>query len=41
VNDQEADRIVAFLLTLTGEPPEMTIPMLPPSAPETPRPDRM
>jgi cytochrome c peroxidase len=41
VNDQEADKIVAFLLTLTGELPEITIPLLPPSTPQTPQPDRM
>jgi len=41
VSDGEADKIVAFLKTLTGELPVVTIPALPPSTPSTPRPDRM
>ena len=41
VTDAEADKIVAFLLTLTGEMPEITFPLLPPSPPSTPRPKRM
>jgi len=40
VDDVEADKIVAFLKTLTGEIPEVTIPVLPPSTPATPKPDR-
>jgi cytochrome c peroxidase len=40
VSDEEADKIVAFLKTLTGRQPEVLIPALPPSAPNTPRPDR-
>jgi cytochrome c peroxidase len=39
VNDEEADKIVAFLKTLTGTIPEVTIPVLPPSVASTPRPD--
>jgi cytochrome c peroxidase len=38
VNDEEADKIVAFLKTLTGTLPEVSIPILPPSVPSTPRP---
>jgi cytochrome c peroxidase len=38
VDDAEADKIVAFLMTLTGEIPEVTLPVLPPSTPETPLP---
>ena len=38
VNDEEADKIVAFLKTLTGTIPEVSIPILPPSVPSTPRP---
>jgi cytochrome c peroxidase len=41
VTDEEADEIVAFLRTLTGEIPEITIPILPPSTPSTPKPERM
>ncbi|MDP2360012.1 MAG: c-type cytochrome [bacterium] len=40
VSGEEADKIVAFLKTLTGRQPEVLIPALPPSAPNTPRPDR-
>jgi cytochrome c peroxidase len=40
VDDAEADKIVAFLTTLTGEIPEVTLPVLPPSTPETPLPVR-
>lgn len=36
--DEENARIVAFLKTLTGEQPKFTIPLLPPSADATPRP---
>jgi cytochrome c peroxidase len=38
VDDAEADKIVAFLMTLTGDIPEITLPVLPPSTPETPLP---
>lgn len=38
VDDAEADKIVAFLNTLTGEIPQVTIPVLPPSTPATPQP---
>jgi cytochrome c peroxidase len=36
--DEENARIVAFLKTLTGEQPTFTLPKLPPSADNTPRP---
>lgn len=39
VNDEEARKIVAFLKTLTGAIPEVTVPVLPPSVAATPRPD--
>ncbi len=38
---QEITQIVAFLKTLTGDQPKVVYPMLPPSGPETPKPDRM
>ena len=41
VTDEEAEKIVAFLNTLTGKIPEVTIPVLPPSTPSTPKPERM
>jgi cytochrome c peroxidase len=34
----EADKLVAFLNTLTGTPPAVTLPVLPPSVAKTPRP---
>ena len=34
----ENDKIVAFLKTLTGDQPQITLPILPPSSPQTPRP---
>ncbi len=37
--EQEIADIVAFLKTLTGDMPQLTLPMLPPSANDTPRPD--
>jgi cytochrome c peroxidase len=40
VSEPEADQIVAFLKTLTGEQPAFTLPILPPSSPQTPKPDR-
>ncbi len=38
-SEDEIGKIVAFLKTLTGELPQMTMPILPPSSNETPRPD--
>ncbi len=35
----EIDNIVAFLKTLTGDQPKLTMPILPPSSNSTPRPD--
>ena len=37
--DDEVKKVVAFLHTLTGERPQMPLPLLPPSGPNTPRPD--
>lgn len=39
LSDTGVDKIVAFLKTLTGEQPQFPIPQLPPSGPETPRPE--
>lgn len=36
---EEIDKVVAFLKTLNGDMPELTLPMLPPSANQTPRPN--
>lgn len=38
ISQQEAESITAFLKTLTGELPKVTLPHLPPSTVETPRP---
>jgi len=38
LSEQEIDRIVAFLGSLTGEQPQITYPVLPPSVADTPRP---
>ncbi|WP_420346492.1 cytochrome-c peroxidase [Pelagibius sp.] len=38
LTDSEAEAIVAFLESLTGEVPEVTVPVLPPETAETPRP---
>src|SRR5690625_5534828 len=38
-NDEENAKIVAFLKTLTGEQPEVVLPILPPSTDETPKPN--
>ncbi|WP_439105003.1 cytochrome-c peroxidase [Celeribacter marinus] len=38
INDEEADQIVAFLQTLTGEVPEVVYPILPAETSATPRP---
>jgi cytochrome c peroxidase len=40
VTEEEAVKIVAFLKALTGDQPTFTIPILPPSSPDTPKPDR-
>lgn len=37
--EQEVNQIVAFLKTLTGDMPQLTLPMLPPSSNDTPAPD--
>lgn len=37
--EEEIDKIVAFLKTLTGDMPQIQLPILPPSSNETPRPD--
>jgi cytochrome c peroxidase len=37
-SDEENARIVAFLRTLTGDQPSITLPLLPPSSDKTPRP---
>lgn len=39
LNEEEVSNIVAFLHTLTGEQPEVTVPVLPATTPLTPRPD--
>ena len=38
LTDQEAQKVTAFLQTLTGKQPEVTHPVLPPSTEETPKP---
>ena len=38
LNEEEIDNVVAFLKTLTGDQPEITLPILPPSTNDTPRP---
>ncbi len=38
LNDEEASAIAAFLRTLTGRQPKVEYPILPPSTPQTPRP---
>lgn len=37
--EEEIDKVVAFLKTLTGDMPSLTLPMLPPSSNDTPRPN--
>ena len=37
-NKDENAKIVAFLKTLTGQQPQLTMPMFPPSTDKTPRP---
>ncbi|WP_414470963.1 cytochrome-c peroxidase [Microvirga sp. M2] len=39
LTDQEIDRITAFLQALTGDQPQVTYPILPPSVATTPRPE--
>ena len=38
LSDQEVDRITAFLASLSGVPPKIVLPVLPPSGAQTPRP---
>lgn len=38
LSDTEVDKITAFMHALTGEQPEITYPILPPSVATTPRP---
>ncbi|MHA7815399.1 MAG: cytochrome-c peroxidase [Pseudohaliea sp.] len=38
-SDSEVAQLVAFLKSLTGELPQFALPVLPPSAPDTPRPN--
>jgi cytochrome c peroxidase len=38
-DEEEIGKIVAFLKTLTGDMPQITLPILPPSSNDTPRPD--
>ena len=40
INEEEAGKIADFLRTLTGRQPEVVYPILPPSTPDTPRPER-
>lgn len=39
IGEADAKAITAFLRTLTGEQPQVTVPVLPPSSPDTPRPE--
>ncbi len=39
LNQQQIDKIVAFLKTLTGKQPQFALPILPPSVDDTPRPE--
>lgn len=39
LNDEQIDKITAFLKSLTGEQPQVTYPILPPSTVDTPRPE--
>lgn len=39
LTDREVDRITAFLGALTGDQPQVTVPVLPPSVAATPRPE--
>jgi len=40
LSDEEATKVAAFLKSLTGKQPEIVLPALPPSSPDTPKPDR-
>ena len=40
LNEDEVNKIVMFLLSLTGDQPEVTFPILPPSVASTPRPEK-
>ncbi len=40
LSDDEVDKIVTFLLSLTGDQPEVMFPILPPSVASTPRPEQ-
>jgi cytochrome c peroxidase len=40
LTDDETNKITAFLKTLTGDQPEITFPILPPSTANTPKPNR-
>lgn len=40
INDDETGKIAAFLETLTGDQPKVLVPILPPSGPDTTRPQR-
>lgn len=40
LTEREVDNIIAFLKSLTGKQPEIIYPILPPSRPDTPKPDR-
>ncbi len=39
MTETEADKVVEFLKSLSGEMPQITVPNLPPSGPDTPKPD--
>ena len=38
LNAEEVDKVTAFLASLTGEAPQITFPILPPSGATTPQP---
>ena len=40
ISEDEAEKIAAFLRTLTGEQPQVEYPILPPSTASTPLPER-
>lgn len=39
LSEQEADDMTAYLKSLTGDQPQIVLPVLPPSGPDTPRPE--
>lgn len=39
MTDTEAGKVAEFLKSLSGEMPQITVPNLPPSGPDTPKPD--